>query len=147
MVAIVQRVTRAAVLVAGEMISSIDKGMVVLVAAEIGDAEKEVEWMSNRLVGFRIYEDEQGKMNLDAGEIGAAFLVVSNFTVAGEAQKGRRPSFDRAAPYEQGKVLFDALVDQMMASGAIVKTGRYGAEMSVEIHNDGPITIIVETPR
>ena len=147
MVAIVQRVTRAAVLVAGEMISSIDKGMVVLVAAEIRDAQKEVEWMSNRLIGLRIFEDEQGKMNLDAGEIGAAFLVVSNFTVAGDAQRGRRPSFDRAATYEQGKVLFDALVDQMMAGGAVVETGRYGAEMSVEIHNDGPITILVETPR
>jgi D-tyrosyl-tRNA(Tyr) deacylase len=129
------------------MISSIDKGMVVLVAAEIGDAEKQVEWMSNRLIGLRIFEDEHGNMNLDAGAVGAAFLVVSNFTVAGDAQKGRRPSFDRAAPYEQGKVLFDALVNQMTAGGAVVKTGRYGAEMSVEIHNDGPITIIVETPR
>ena len=146
MIAVVQRVTRASVAVSGSAVSEIGRGMVVLVAALSGDTTKEVEWMARRLVTIRIFEDASRKMNLSAAEVGGEFMIVSNFTVASDAKKGRRPSFDKAADYDQAKILFDHLIHNMRAEGAKVQTGVYGAEMTVEIINDGPITIIVETP-
>jgi D-tyrosyl-tRNA(Tyr) deacylase len=121
--------------------------MLVFVAAEEGDTAKDVKWMANRLAGLRMFEDTEGKMNLDCAQVGGSILVVSNFTVAGDASGGRRPSFTKAAAYDDGKELFDLLLDEMRAIHPALQTGRYGEEMAVELVNDGPITLIVETPR
>ena len=147
MIAVVQRVKSAKVEVAGKTVGNIDHGMLVLVAAESTDAEKEIKWMANRLIGLRIFEDAEGKMNLDCSQVGGGFLVVSNFTVAGDASAGRRPSFTKAAPYGDGQVLFESLVSEMREAAPEIQTGSYGEEMAVTLVNDGPITLIVETPR
>src|SRR5687767_655273 len=110
MTARVQRVLSAAVTAADKRGGVTGKGMLVLVSAEGGDTDRQVVWMANRLLGMRIFEDGEGKMNLACSDIGGEFLVVSNFTVAGDTQSGRRPSFTRAAGFERGKVLFDSLV-------------------------------------
>ncbi|MEO7453699.1 MAG: D-aminoacyl-tRNA deacylase [Fimbriimonadales bacterium] len=146
MIAVVQRVLSANVKVGGEIVGQIDHGMLALVAAEKGDTGSSVKWMANRLTGLRIFEDAEGKMNLDCAQVGGNALLVSNFTVAGDASGGRRPSFTKAAAYDDGKKLFDLLVDEMRATHPALQTGRYGEEMAVELVNDGPITLIVETP-
>ena len=142
-----QRVLSASVETGGEVVGAIGVGMVALVAAERGDTPSRVSWMANRLAGLRIFEDAEGKMNLSCEEVGGAFLVVSNFTVAGDASGGRRPSFTNAASFDEGKVLFDSLLEEMRKLGHEVKTGAYGEEMKVTLENDGPITLVVETPR
>ena len=147
MIAVVQRVLSASVTVNGETVGEIGAGMVVLVAAETTDKDRDVSWMANRLLGLRIFEDSEGKMNLSCEEVGGNFLIVSNFTVAGDTQAGRRPSFTKAAPFEAGKVFFDALVEEMRGSHPELQTGAYGEEMAVALVNDGPITLIVESPR
>jgi D-tyrosyl-tRNA(Tyr) deacylase len=146
-IAVVQRVKTARVEVAGEAVGSIDHGMLVLVAAESEDTEREVKWMANRLTGLRIFEDSDGKMNLDCSQVGGNYLVVSNFTVAGDTSAGRRPSFTKAAPFDAGKALFESLLIQLKSVCPHVQTGCYGEEMAVSLVNDGPITLIVETPR
>src|SRR5688500_20403257 len=121
--------------------------MLVLVAAEVDDTDRQVVWMANRLLGMRIFEDGEGKMNLACSDIDGEFLVVSNFTVAGDTQSGRRPSFTRPAGFERGKVLFDSLVSEMRKAHPNIQTGSYGQEMTVRLEHDGPLTLIVETPR
>lgn len=147
MIAVVQRVLSASVEAGGKIVGSIGHGMLALVAAESGDGCTQVEWMANRLIGLRMFEDSAGKMNFSADEVGGSFLVVSNFTVAGDTQGGRRPSFTRAASFDEGRALFDLLLTSMRKSQPDVQTGVYGEEMKVTLENDGPITLIVETPR
>jgi D-tyrosyl-tRNA(Tyr) deacylase len=144
-IAVVQRVLSAKVEASGKVVAEIGPGMVAFVAAVRTDSATAVEWMSHRLVGLRIFEDTEGKMNLDCAAAGGAFLFVSNFTVAGDTQKGRRPSFSRAASFEDGRHLFDMLIEKCRSFGANVHTGAYGEEMKVTLENDGPITLIVET--
>jgi D-tyrosyl-tRNA(Tyr) deacylase len=127
-------------------VGEIGKGMLVLVACENDDQEDDIKWMANRLSGLRIFEDADGKMNLSCAEVGGSFLVVSNFTVAGDTRAGRRPSFTRAASFDEGKVLFERLIYLLKESGLQVETGSYGEEMAVALINDGPITLIVESP-
>ena len=146
MIAVVQRVLSASVTVANQIVGEIDNGMVVLVAAENRDGDDDVKWMANRLSGLRIFEDTDGKMNLSCAEVGGGFLVVSNFTVAGDTRTGRRPSFTNAASYDEGKVLYDSLVSALRDAGHHIQTGSYGDEMTVSLQNDGPITLIVESP-
>lgn len=147
MKAVIQRVLSASVEADGCPSGTIERGMVVLVAAEVGDTDADVVWLANRVSGLRIFEDQAGKMNLACADIAGAALIVSNFTVAGNAQKGMRPSFDRAAPFEQGRLLYEKFLGAMRSQGLPVETGVYGAEMKLSLVNDGPVTIIVESPR
>jgi D-tyrosyl-tRNA(Tyr) deacylase len=133
--------------VGGDIVGEIHHGMLALVAAQVNDTQRDVDWMANRLHGLRMFEDPEGKMNLACAEVGGRFLVVSNFTVAGDTRAGRRPSFTDAAGFEAGKELFDSLIAEMRRLGADVQTGSYGEEMAVSLLNDGPITLIVESPR
>jgi D-tyrosyl-tRNA(Tyr) deacylase len=130
----------------GELVGSIERGLLVLAAAHKDDTAAEALKLANRVLGLRIFNDEQGKMNLSLGDIGGdvGILAVSNFTVYGETTKNRRPSFIEAAPYERGQELFEAFVAALRESGLRVETGVFGADMKVSLVNDGPVTVIVE---
>lgn len=155
---ILQRVERAAVRVAagegepptagGQVVGQIGPGMLVLAGVETDDTEAEAAAAADKLAGLRIFEDKAGKMNLAAadafGDTGAAFLVVSQFTLAADLSKGRRPSFNTAARPEVAEPLVDALVADLRRRGFTVETGRFGAEMKVELVNDGPVTFVVD---
>lgn len=145
MIAVVQRVLSASVAVGGEIVGKIDRGMLVLVAVEKEDSSTDAAWLANRISGLRIFEDQDGKINLNCRDVGGKLLVVSNFTLAANARKGNRPSFDRAAPFELGKPLYLEFVGKLQAAGLAVETGSYGDEMQVSLVNDGPITLIVES--
>lgn len=142
--AIVQRVSSASVTVDGRVVGSCGVGFVVLVAALRTDTVANAEKMADRVRGLRIFNDEAGKMNLALADVGGSVLAISNFTVAGDASKNRRPSFIDAAPYEEGRHLFDGFVDALRRMGVTVATGEFGAHMDVELVNDGPVTVILE---
>jgi D-tyrosyl-tRNA(Tyr) deacylase len=141
---VVQRVSSAAVKVAGETVGAIGRGLLVLVGIERGDGEEAVRAAAGKLAGLRIFEDAAGKMNLDSAEAGGAFLIVSQFTLAGSVARGRRPSFDRAAPPEEAEPLVAALIDDLRARGFSVATGRFRAHMEVALVNDGPVTLVAD---
>ena len=143
---VLQRVTRAAVRVAGEEVGAIARGVVVLVGVERGDGPDQAAAAARKLAGLRLFEDAEGRMNLATAEVGGAFLVVSQFTLAGSLARGRRPSFDGAAPPAAAEPLVDALVDGLRAAGLPVATGRFRALMEVELVNDGPVTFVLEVP-
>jgi len=142
--AIVQRVSSASVTVDVRVVGSCGVGFVVLVAALRTDTVANAEKMADRVRGLRIFNDEAGKMNLALADVGGSVLAISNFTVAGDANKNRRPSFIDAAPYEEGRHLFDGFVDALRRMGVTVATGEFGAHMDVELVNDGPVTVILE---
>ena len=141
---VIQRVSSASVRVDGEIVGAIDRGLLVLVGIERGDAVARVRTVAEKLAGLRIFEDADGKMNLDAAAVGGAFLIVSQFTLAGSIERGRRPSFDRAAPPDEAAPLVDALVDDLRSRGLPVATGRFRAHMEVALVNDGPVTLIAD---
>lgn len=141
---VLQRVERARVEVGGEKVGAIGKGMLVLVAVERGDGPEEVKLAADKLVHLRIFADAAGKMNLDVRETGGAVLVVSQFTLAARLSKGRRPSFDRAAPPEEAQPLVDSLVEAIVEKGVPVAEGRFGSYMKVELLNDGPVTFVLD---
>lgn len=141
---VLQRVSRAAVRVDGETAAEIGRGMLLLVGVQKGDGPGEVEKAAAKLAGLRVFEDPAGRMNLDAVEVGGAFLVVSQFTLAGSLAKGRRPSFDGAAPPEVAEPLVDALAGALRDKGFTVGTGRFGAHMEVDLVNDGPVTFVLD---
>lgn len=143
---ILQRVSRAAVRVEGETIAEIGPGMLLLTGVEKGDGATQVEKAAAKLAGLRIFEDGSGRMNLDSAAAGGSFLVVSQFTLAGTLAKGRRPSFDGAAPPEIAEPLVDALVSTLRQRGFEVATGCFGAHMEVELVNDGPVTFVLDVP-
>ena len=143
---VVQRVSRASVSVEGRLVGVCGPGLLLLAAAHRDDTPKGVGKLAEKIVNLRIFNDAEGKMNLalkDLEPIGEV-LAVSNFTVYGDAAKQRRPSFMASAPYEEGKVLFEAFVNSIRAQGVQVQTGEFGADMQVELVNDGPVTLIVE---
>jgi len=143
---ILQRVKSASVEVAHEKVAAIDHGLLVLVGIEKGDGMDQVIRAADKLVSLRIFEDDQGRMNLDTTTVGGAILLVSQFTLAGSLAKGRRPSFDRAAPPAQAEPLVEALAARLSDSGIRVETGRFGAHMKVELINDGPVTFVLDLP-
>ncbi|MGH9381574.1 MAG: D-aminoacyl-tRNA deacylase [Thermoanaerobaculia bacterium] len=141
---VLQRVNRAAVRVDGEVVGDIGKGLLALVGVERGDGADEVARAAQRLVELRIFEDDAGRMNHDVTGAGGAVLVVSQFTLAADLSRGRRPSFGAAAPPELAEPLVARLVEDLRARGVGVATGRFGARMEVELINAGPVTFVLE---
>lgn len=142
--AVVQRVTRARVLVQDEAVGGIDRGLLVLLGVARDDTRERAAWLAEKLVSLRIFEDDEGKMNRGLADVGGAMLIVSQFTLYGDCAKGRRPSFIDAAPPETAIPLYEAFIDSVRLLGIKVATGRFGAMMQVELVNDGPVTLIVE---
>jgi D-tyrosyl-tRNA(Tyr) deacylase len=142
--AVVQRVTEASVSVDGEVVGAIGPGLCVLVGVTHDDDRARAEKLADKLWGLRIFRDDEGAMNRSAGELGLEVVVISQFTLYGDTRRGRRPSFVSAAPGAVAEPLVDALVASLRARGARVATGRFGAEMSVQLVNDGPVTVLVE---
>ena len=146
MKAVVQRVKYARVKVDGEVVGAIDEGLMVLLGATHDDSPKDAAYLVRKIVGLRVFEDEQGRMNLDLSAIGGALLVVSQFTLYGDTRKGRRPSFVNAMEPVQAQALIDHFVALARAQGVRVETGVFGADMKVELLNDGPVTLVMESP-
>ena len=141
---VLQRVSTASVRVSGEVVGEIGRGLLVLVGIERGDGPEQVRAAAGKLAGLRVFEDAAGRMNLDLAAVGGAFLVVSQFTLAGSVAKGRRPSFDRAAPPAEAEPLVDALVADLRGRGFRVETGRFRTMMEVALVNDGPVTLVAD---
>ena len=141
---VLQRVSRAAVRIDGATVGEIGRGFVVLAGFAPGDAEPALAWMADKIVGLRVFADAEGKMNLPLGEVGGSLLVISQFTLYGDASKGRRPSFVDAAPPAQAQALYDRFVALLTERQVPVRTGRFGAMMDVELVNDGPVTLVLE---
>ncbi|MFC1986776.1 D-aminoacyl-tRNA deacylase [Chloroflexota bacterium] len=145
MKALLQRVTGASVSVAGEVVGRIDKGLVIFVGVANGDTEKDAQYLAQKTVSLRIFSDEAGRFNLSALDIKGELLVVSQFTLMADTKKGRRPSFVDAAPPAQAEALFGQFVEEARLTGLKVETGRFQQYMQVEIHNDGPVTILLDS--
>lgn len=141
---LLQRVSRAEVRVDGRTTGRIGKGFCLLVGFTHADGEEHVEWMADKVVSLRLFGDAEGKMNLSLDEVGGALLVVSQFTLYGDARKGRRPSFIDAARPEEAERLYDMFVERLRAGGMQVETGEFGAMMEVDLVNDGPVTLWLE---
>jgi D-tyrosyl-tRNA(Tyr) deacylase len=137
-------VSRAAVRVDGQSVGAIGRGFCVLAGFKADDTEEKLRWMAEKLVGLRVFADAEDKMNLALGDVGGALLVISQFTLYGDAQKGRRPSFIDAARPEIAEPLYEQFVGILRGLGASVETGRFGAMMDVELVNDGPVTLVLE---
>ncbi len=144
--AVVQRVSQARVTVDGRVTGEIAAGLLVLLGVAREDSEAQADWLLDKILGLRIFEDSEGKMNLSLLDTGGALLVVSQFTLYGDTRKGRRPSFDRAAPPDQAKRLYDYFVERARARGFQAETGEFQAMMQVALTNEGPVTLICETP-
>ncbi len=145
MKALIQRVTGATVSIAGEEVGRIGRGLVVFVGVAGGDTEKDIDYLVQKTVQLRIFSDEAGKFNLSALDIKGELLLVSQFTLLADTRKGRRPSFTQAAPPNEAEKLFDQFVKQAHATGLKVATGRFAQYMQVEIYNDGPVTILLDS--
>ncbi|MCH7766771.1 MAG: D-tyrosyl-tRNA(Tyr) deacylase [Acidobacteria bacterium] len=145
--AVVQRVSRARVEVEGRVTGEIGEGMLVLVGVAKTDAEADAAQLAEKIAGLRLFNDDNGKMNRSVGEVGGAVLVVSQFTLHGDCRKGRRPSFDRAAPAAQAQVLYEKFLHVLRHRGLQVETGVFQATMEVELVNAGPVTLLVDTDR
>ncbi|WP_455383811.1 D-aminoacyl-tRNA deacylase [Acidihalobacter prosperus] len=146
MIGLLQRVSRAAVRVGGETVGSIDGGLLVLVGVERGDGEPQAERLLDRLLGYRVFGDAEGRMNLSLSDVGGGLLLVPQFTLPANTRKGMRPSFTPAAAPEDGRRLFAWIVERARARHAPVATGIFGADMQVESVNDGPVTFWLEVP-
>src|SRR5437762_1482694 len=142
---VIQRVRRASVSVGGELISSIDGGLLVLAAVEKGDSDDTMRDAARKIRELRIFSDEAGKMNLDIAQSGGAILAVSQFTLAGSIARGRRPSFDNAEEPERAEIMFELFASELTSTGIVVRTGKFREMMIVSLENDGPVTFIYET--
>lgn len=143
--AVVQRVTRAGVTVAEKKVADIANGLLVLLGIEQGDDHKDAVYLAEKIAGLRIFEDADGKMNLSVCAIRAEVLVVSQFTLLGDCRKGRRPGFSSAAPPDQAEPLCDHVVDLLKGLGVKVQTGVFRADMAVDLVNDGPVTMLIDS--
>ena len=144
MKAVVQRVKKTSLRVDGQLISEIPFGLTVFLGVKVGDTEKEAAYIAKKVAGMRIFEDENGKMNLSVKDVGGEVLMVSQFTLYGDATKGNRPSFTLAERPEQANALYEYAVKELAAYGITVKKGVFGADMQIEQNNDGPVTILLE---
>ncbi len=144
MKAVIQRVTSASVTVDDSIVGRIGQGIMILLGVEKGDTVGQADWLVEKIRGLRIFSDDAGKMNLSVQDIGGSLLVVSQFTLAGNCAKGKRPSFDTAAPTDEGKRLYEYFVAAAKQSGIPVETGIFQADMQVALVNDGPVTFILE---
>jgi D-tyrosyl-tRNA(Tyr) deacylase len=142
---VLQRVARSEVRVDGRPVAAIGEGLLLLVAVERGDGEDDLRWCAEKASAARIFPDAQGRLNRSVGEVGGAALAVSQFTLAGSLRRGRRPSFESAAPPEVAEPLYRRFVDLLAASGVPVRSGVFGATMEVELVNDGPVTLILDS--
>lgn len=140
MIALLQRVSEASVKVDGKIVGQIDGGLMVLVCAERGDTEKQADALLKRLLGYRVFYDQNGKMNLSVAAVGGGLLLVPQFTLAADTHSGTRPSFSPAAPSDEGRRLFDYFVREARLQHPQVETGEFGADMKVALVNDGPVT-------
>lgn len=145
--AVVQRVSRASVVVAGETVGAISGGLCVLIGVTHGDSPADADALAQRLATLRVFEDDDAKMNRSVLDVGGSVLVVSQFTLYADASRGRRPSFTNAAPGPVAEPLVDRVVEALRALQVTVATGRFGADMAVALVNDGPVTILMEQPR
>lgn len=143
--AVVQRVSKASVTVNEEIVGQIGQGFLVLLGIATADERKEADWMARKIAGLRLFEDNEGKMNLSLADVNGAVLAVSQFTLYGDARKGRRPSFIGAARPEHAQPLYDYFCQQLAAEGVLVERGIFQAEMKVSLVNDGPVTLWLET--
>ena len=144
MKAVIQRVTSASVAVEGSIVGQIGGGIMILLGVEKGDTEAAADWLAEKITALRMFSDDDDKMNLSVKDIGGSLLVVSQFTLAGNCAKGKRPSFDTAAPADEGKRLYEYFVAVAKRTGIRVETGIFQADMQVSIVNDGPVTFILE---
>ncbi len=142
---LLQRVTGGSVSIDGEVVGKIGQGLVAFVGVADGDTEKDIEYLVPKMTGLRIFSDEEGRFNLSVMDIGGELLLVSQFTLLADTRKGRRPGFSRAAPPEQAKKLFEQFVERSRDTGLKVETGRFQEYMQIEIHNDGPVTIMLDS--
>ena len=145
MKALLQRVTGASVSVGGEVVGRVGRGLVVFVGIAAGDTEKDAQYLVQKIVGLRIFSDEEGRFDLSALDMRGELLVVSQFTLLADTRKGRRPSFTEAAPPAQAGEMFERFVEQARTTGLRVETGRFQQYMQVEIHNDGPVIILLDS--
>jgi D-tyrosyl-tRNA(Tyr) deacylase len=142
---VLQRVRRARVLIEEQVVGAIEHGLLALLGVAPADTVEQARWLADKVVGLRIFNDADGKMNLSLQDVGGSLLVVSQFTLYGDCRKGRRPSFIGAAPPEIAVPLYESFVEASRALGVPTATGRFGADMQVELVNDGPVTLIVDT--
>jgi D-tyrosyl-tRNA(Tyr) deacylase len=145
--AVVQRVSRAQVAVHGEITGKIGLGLLVLLGVGQSDTEADATYLAEKICGLRVFEDEQGKMNRSVRDAGGSLLAVSQFTLYGDVRRGKRPSFDAAAPQEKARALYEFFVDQIRLAGLICETGRFQEMMQVELVNHGPVTILLDSEK
>jgi D-tyrosyl-tRNA(Tyr) deacylase len=145
--AVIQRVSRAQVSVDGEVCGKIDRGLLVFLGAGKNDTEADADYLAEKIIGLRIFEDDAGKMNLSVKDIGGSLLAVSQFTLYGDVRRGKRPSFDDAAPPEPARRLYEYFVNRVRSAGLVCETGRFQAMMQVELVNHGPVTILLDSTK
>ena len=145
--AVIQRVSRAQVSVDSELCGKIDRGLLVLLGVGNSDTEADADYLVEKILGLRIFEDQTGKMNLSVVDTGGSMLVVSQFTLYGDVRRGKRPSFDDAAPADRGRHLYEYFVEKVRAASMVCETGRFRAMMKVELVNDGPVTILLDSAK
>ncbi len=145
--AVVQRAARAAVAINGGETRSVGQSLVVFLGVTKGDGEAQSAFLAEKLSGLRVFSDQEDKMNLSLADVGGEALVISNFTLGSDCKKGRRPSFDLAAPPGEAEALYLSFVEALRARGVPVQTGEFGAQMRVSVENDGPVTLILDTER
>ena len=145
--AVVQRVSRARVTVGDDIVGEIGRGLLVLLGVGHEDGEDDADYLAEKIMGLRVFEDDSGKMNRAVGEAEGSVLVVSQFTLYGDVRRGKRPSFDAAAPPEKARTLYEYFVDRVRASGLRCETGKFQEMMQVELVNDGPVTILLDSSK
>lgn len=144
---VIQRVKQAKVKVNSEVIAKIEKGLLILIGAQQGDNRSDIDYLASKVLNLRIFEDENSKMNLSVLDISGEIMAVSQFTLLGDCTKGRRPSFDKAAKGEEALKLYEDFVSELKKSELKVQTGQFGAHMHVELINDGPVTLILDSKK
>ncbi len=145
--AVIQRVSRSKVTVNGETTGEIANGLLVLLGVATGDTNADADYLAEKIIGLRIFEDQDGKMNLSVADTAGALLVVSQFTLYGDVRRGKRPSFDAAAPPQQARELYEYFVEKIRTAGRTCETGRFQEMMQVELVNEGPVTILLDSAK